>query len=225
MSDTLSPLERLRAGTCRGHASIETVPALSRLLAADLTQPEYVTTLQHMHAFHATFEPIVAAALAGHPQAAGMLDGARPQALAEDLAWFGKTSARRLPRRIVPALDDPSRALGALYVIEGSGLGGRVIARHLSLSLGVAPGRGGSFYGGLSAEAARRRWHCLCALLDTPGLAGTSDATDGVVSDPLVDGAVATFGLLERWMRRIDVEPGYDLSRIASQSRVVAVAA
>ena len=225
MSDTLSPLARLRAGTRPAHASMETVPALSRLLAADLTRSEYVMVLQSMYAFHATFEPVVARALADHPEAAGMLDGARPRALAEDLDWFGHPAPPRLPQRLLPALDAPRGALGALYVLEGSGLGGRVIARHLSLSLGIAPGRGGSFYGGLSAEAVRERWHRLCALLDAPGLAGQADTTSDILSDPLVDGAVATFGLLECWMRQIDVEPGYGQSRVASQSRVVAVAA
>jgi heme oxygenase len=97
-------------------------------------------------------------------------------------------------------------ALGALYVIEGSNLGGRIIGRQVAKTLGVGPGTGGSFYCGLTAEDARRRWRLLQEVLsqeiDTPGTPW----------EPVVSAALTTFESLETWMRS-DIAP---LERMAS---------
>jgi heme oxygenase len=198
MIDPLSRLARLRAGTRDAHACIETVPALERLLAPDLGTAEYVAVLQHMHGFLAAVEPRSSGALADYADAASLLDGHRLHALAEDLDWFEAASE---PLIGAPEFAGPAAALGALYVIEGSGLGGRVIARHLAANLGVTPGKGGSFYGGPTADGARLRWQRVCALLDA------AEPRDGRAGedDTAVAGALATFRSLDRWMRSISV--------------------
>lgn len=185
----------LRAGTRDAHDRIETVPALHRLLEADLTQGEYVAVLRHLHAFHASIEPAIAAELEAFPQAAAMLDGSRPRALARDLDWFGVST---MPPPMPPPLKGIAAALGALYVIEGSGLGGRVIARHVTASVGVADGAGGSFYCRLDADTAKRRWQALANLLDR------SDADPG----QMVRGACLVFQAMESWLRTIEIVAG-----------------
>ena len=194
---------RLRAGTRDAHAQIETAPALVRLVAQDLTRQEYIIILQHLQALHAHLEPAVAAELETIPQAAAMLDGSRPRRLAEDLAWFGAPALAPPP---LPDLAGPAAALGALYVIEGSGLGGRVIGRHLSECLGVAAGAGASFFCGLDADGARQRWTRLGAILDaadpddSPGPATATDSDTAMVVS-----ARETFAFLERYFRTIEV--------------------
>ncbi len=185
-----SRLAHLRAGTRDAHTRIETVPALHRLLAADLTEHEYVAVLRHLHAFHACIEPAIAAELEAFPMAAAMLDGARPRALAQDLDWYGVST---LKPPMPPPLQGTAAALGALYVIEGSGLGGRVIARHLTESIGVADGAGGSFYCRMDADTAKRRWQALTTLLER------SDADAGA----MVAGACLVFQAMESWLRTI----------------------
>jgi heme oxygenase len=205
ISQPISNLARLRAGTRDAHARIETVPALCRLLAVDLTHNEYISVLQHLHAFHAHVEPAVSLELSW-PAAAAMLDGSRPRALAEDLAWFG---ASAIPPPVFPAIKGPAEALGALYVIEGSALGARVIARHLTDSIGVRPGAGGSFYCRQDADTARRRWQSLVTLLELPLLGGK--ATGGpLMAEKMTSGAQETFCYLERWLRTIAIVPGSD---------------
>jgi heme oxygenase len=49
-------------------------------------------------------------------------------------------------------LGDPAEALGSLYVIEGSALGGRVIAPQLKRTLGIDQGRGASYFHGFGGE-------------------------------------------------------------------------
>lgn len=183
----------LRARTRAAHARVERVPMLARLLAPDLTRDEYISVLLAMHGFHAAIEPVIAAALRTLPPACQLLDGAALGRLAADLAWFGVQPASRLPR--VPALASVHAGLGALYVVEGANLGGRVIARRVADTLGVSAGRGGSFYGSLSAEMARERWQALCAVVETP--------PRGPADEAAAAGAGAVFDCLEAWMRTV----------------------
>jgi heme oxygenase len=204
MPHTESRLARLRARTRAAHAAIETVPAMARLLAEDVTMNEYVRVLQHMHAFHAAIEPAIAASLEGCPAAVALMDTSRCRALSEDLAWFGVPS---IAPPSLPSLDRCEAALGALYVVEGSSLGGRVIFRHVSASLGVAAGTGGSFYGARSADAARTRWHAVCNLLESPVADLAPSPREGGAAPWIEEYVLATacgvFRCLEQWMRQI----------------------
>jgi heme oxygenase len=108
----------------------------------------------------------------------------------------------------LPVPDRAEAALGALYVIEGSGLGGRVIARHLAENLGLTPDTGGRFYGGLTADGARARWQRLSEVLEQDFSGGQAqkvpDIEDTVVA-AMIDAARETFRGLEHWLRRITV--------------------
>jgi heme oxygenase len=194
---------------------------MAQLLSPDLTRNNYRQVLIHLEAFHSGFEPAIAQALEGHP-AALMLDGTRASSLREDLAWLGvaplDASAVWLASGL-RVLTSQAAAMGALYVVEGSGLGGRVIARHLIQSLGVSPGAGGSFYGGTSAITARARWELLCGHLT----AKLSEPAPGMPPEAaMITGAVATFQCLERWMRQIDFTVSDPLPDRASPAVIAA---
>jgi heme oxygenase len=198
-ADSLAPakpadsLESLRASTRAAHSSIETVPALNRLLSQSLTAADYLATLRRLHAFHAGIEPGLTRALLGKSRAAALLDGHRLSAIAADIAWYGATPLP--PRPTISASPSITAALGVLYVVEGSNLGGRVIGRHVAKSLGIGPGTGGSYYCGISAEDAQRRWRVLKEALSI------EIDPAGVGFEPLTASALATFGALEAWMR------------------------
>lgn len=188
-------LAMLRARTRAAHAAIESVPALGRLLAPDLTVAEYIAVLDAMHGFHRAFEPGIAEALRDVPGARAVLGQSRLPALAADLDWFGVAPSPGLPA--VPRLRSAAAGIGALYVVEGSILGGRVIARYLGVSLDVRSAEGASYYGGLSADAARARWQMLCDLVET----GCADGAEA--NEAMAEAACATFDSLDRWMRRL----------------------
>ncbi len=188
-------MEHLRTATESAHASIERVPALRRLLSPDLTVDDYVATLRHLRAFQGSLEPLLALRLRGASLAERLLDGHQLAALDADLAWF---HAVPLQPPLLHAPASLAAALGALYVLEGSNLGGRVIGKHVARTLGVRPGSGGSFHCGLGAQDARGRWQILKeamrAEVDLAGLA----------FEPVTTAALATFGALEAWMRETE---------------------
>jgi heme oxygenase len=194
----LSRLAKLRCETSNAHAAIEAVPVMSRLMAKDLSLTEYVTVLCHMHRFLARLEPMLGHLLSRH-DAAIFIDGTRLAALADDLKWFSTSPTAKQPK--MPSLSSTLGALGALYVVEGATLGGRIIARHVGESLGVAPGAGGTYYGGINAEKARMRWISFSKALERP----ISHSIGCESDDDMLAGANETFACLARFLARIPV--------------------
>jgi heme oxygenase len=182
-------LVRLRAGTRDAHDRIEAIPGLGVLLAPELTAGGYISALGALYAFQAGMHlrlPPLLRSVTG-------LDWPDPAvlaALAEDLAWYGA----KLPKPVAGprGLRDSASALGALYLIEGSGLGARVIGKAVARTLGVSPGRGGSFFCGRTADAARGRWQEFCAVLAREG-----ERLDEASCQRVVSGAQACFAYLE----------------------------
>ncbi|WP_038168193.1 biliverdin-producing heme oxygenase [Verrucomicrobium sp. BvORR106] len=75
--------------------------------------------------------------------------------LAQDLLNLGAEPAGldSLPRcRDLPPLSSASHAVGCLYVLEGSTLGGQLITKRFSSTLGTTPDQGGRFFSGYGEE-------------------------------------------------------------------------
>ena len=193
-------LAALRAGTKAAHLRVEAAPSMARLLAPDLSAAAYIAALRAMRSFHAAIGQRVTPFLQNARLRAP--DPGVSAALEADLAWFGvklrPQAGAQPPIKTLPG------ALGALYVLEGSALGGRVIGRAVAASLSVSPGRGGSFYCGLTADRARDRWRSFCADLEREGAAMDPSGLAGAVA-----GANETFRTLERLLqgRRSAVRP------------------
>jgi heme oxygenase len=192
-SDPVPVLDRLRVATRAAHARIETVPVLRRLLEPDILAVEYVRALSLLHAFHAALAPQMERALRGRSRACELVDGTAIAAMAADIHWFGS----RPMDAASPVISFCSGidALGALYVIEGSNLGGRLIGRHVARSLGVAPAAGGTFHCGFAQDAGRRRWPLLQDVLRV------EVDECGARSEPIAAVALATFDALDDWLR------------------------
>lgn len=182
-------LAQLRAGTREAHDRIEAIPGLGILLAPELSAGAYVAALKALYAvqagMHRRLPPLLRDVAGLNWPEHDVL-----QALACDLTWFGVTLPRAVagPRMI----SDSCSALGALYLLEGSQLGGRIIGKAVAKSLSVSPGRGGSFFCGRTADNARNRWQAFCAVLAREG-----ERLDEAGRARVVAGAQASFAYLE----------------------------
>ncbi len=125
---------------------------------------------------HARALPAVEAVLTAFPTLPGWRR--RTEMLAADLADLGLAMPEHLPF-VMP--DRPGAAWGALYVTEGSRLGGIMLARGVPEDL---PAR----Y--LGAKHLPGEWRALLAAIDAAGEAGGEAWIDGAVS-----GAEACFAL------------------------------
>jgi heme oxygenase (biliverdin-IX-beta and delta-forming) len=180
-------LPALRSATAGHHARVEALmPSLDELATPD----GYAAALRALHAFHAAWEP----ALWRVPglAEAGLDPAVRRKLplLERDLRALGIAPCEHRPP--APEIAGAAAALGALYVLEGATLGGRVIHRRVAGPLGLTPARGGAYYHGYGA-ATGTRWKELGAAIDRHVAAHGSE-------DRVVEGAVACFGALEAWL-------------------------
>lgn len=141
-------LSELRRSTRDRHAAIEALLALD--VAPGLAR--YGAILCGFDAFLRPWEDAVRRALPARLQP--WFDGRRRAAfLAQDLAHLHLRTPAALAARGAQAvaalpLGNLAQALGAMYVIEGSALGGQVIAPRLQHALGLSAGRGASYFNG-----------------------------------------------------------------------------
>lgn len=176
--------EALRDATGAAHERLHEVPAFHRLGAGVLTRAEYVALLRRLLGFHAALEDHLPAACHGLDLAARRRAGL----LRADLAFLGADDrAARAPLRPPP---DAAWAMGALYVSEGSTLGGQHLARGLDHLL--PEGGGGRAF--LLGHGARHgaMWREFCGALEQAG----EDPRDRAA---IIAGAVATFAAFEAW--------------------------
>jgi heme oxygenase len=175
----------LRRATGSSHHAIERLLRLE----GEFDRAHYVRVIAGFDAFLAAWEPRVRAVL--------------PQPWH---AWFAARSRRALVRQDAEALgvapvEAPAAlladlrltccasAFGSMYVLEGSALGGQVVARRAAAALGITADSGGAFFAGWGADTGRR-WREFRETLETE--IGMSMAA----RQRACDAAVATFDAL-----------------------------
>ncbi len=147
LQDTL--IAALRRSTAKRHADIETLLGLDALNSPFQTG-HYGQVLRGFDLFLSCWEPDVSAVLPAHLQP--WFEARRRGALARgDLLALGLERVS-LPSPPRVALGSFSSVLGSLYVMEGSALGGQVIARQMAQSHGIGPGDGASYFNGFGSR-------------------------------------------------------------------------
>lgn len=150
-------LDRLRRATRERHERLDVGVAF----AVDRLDAEgYAEHLRRMASVVAPVEAAIGQAVARDPALAGELRARRRAELLErDLLELDHAMPSPAP---VPRLDGVAAALGATYVLEGSTLGGRVLAARARAALGAAAPVRFLTAGGADVPA---RWASTRALL------------------------------------------------------------
>jgi heme oxygenase len=137
----------LRRATADRHRSIESLLSLD----AAPDRRRYARMLQGFGLFLAAWEPQVRAALP-RADAAWFTARSRRHLLEHDLQVLRIASPRPLAALPGFRLADVAGAWGSMYVLEGSALGGQVIARQLAQQLAIGPETGGAYFHGWGGE-------------------------------------------------------------------------
>jgi heme oxygenase len=184
-------LDRLKDETREAHDRLE---ADLSLLHGPLSRERFVRVLERFWGFHCIWEPAIARALHDDAFLGPRLKLGRLEA---DLIALGRSPAEiaRLPRcfeaaQLAPLPRRPAAALGSLYVLEGSTLGGKVISRALDGAAWAPEGGLRYFdpYGSHTGQMWRDFWDYIAAH-STPA----ADAE-------MLAAARATFERLHRWL-------------------------
>jgi heme oxygenase len=155
--ETGDVLHLLRTRTAAEHESVE---RSLDLLDPALDRSRLVDVLTRLHGFWLAAEDGLDGWAMTHPREAEEVRWSRrrrARLYADDLAALGTPS--RPPRPRLPPVDGTDEALGRLYVLEGSTLGGTFIDRHLATMPGLTGARLRAFspYGPETAAM----WHAF----------------------------------------------------------------
>jgi heme oxygenase len=187
-------IQRLRRETEADHRAVEdSLP----LMHEELDTAQYVLCLQRMYGIVTAWEER-AAELAPKWMRNAVEIRQRKHLLDLDLAWFG-VAERDDARPRLPEMNGLPSLLGAMYVMEGSTLGGQLIARHLELKLHLGEGRGDAYFRGHGAQTGAM-WKEFCEMLT---IRIGDDQTDAVVAS-----AKRMFAAFGGWMQEKSATDG-----------------
>ncbi len=194
--------ERLRVATSAAHQRLHRHRGLCAAATGEIDIKHYRALLMRLYGFHRAFD----AGMGAHAHLACEADPSpRSRLLEIDLAALGVTreGQEALPLcSTLPSLMNEAQALGALYVVEGSALGGVGIARALAPLLEPYDGAGCRFF---SNDGGRRLGFWPVLLRRIEALQGDSRQESNAV-----DAAVAIFQEFEGWMEDWASEPAPD---------------
>ena len=175
---------RLRTETAPAHERLE---RSLDLLSQPLDRDRFTALLVRFHGFHRAWEPALAGCLP-----ADFVPGPRLPLIEQDLETLGLAdhTVGAIPccAQAASLGDHPDTALGSVYVLEGSTLGGRVISHHFGEAPWWPPA--GLRYFDPYGDATASRWRQTLAQL----------AAAGGDADRIVAGALRTFEILQHWL-------------------------
>lgn len=172
------------------------VDAELQLLGTRTSWLDYRLYLFRMYGFHAAVERGLGLTV-GLPSVipdAGMRNN-KLALLAADLVSLGveRRDLAQLPRMPIPSLHELRRALGWMFVVEGSTLHGRDVIAHLTDTLPLEMEAASAYLSCYGAEV-EARWARFGAALD-------AYATRPEVTEVILEGATDCLVRLHRWLR------------------------
>jgi heme oxygenase len=161
----------LRDATGDMHEALHRAPVFDRLATGSIDWEDYRQIMRMLAGFHFGIEAVRAE---GARALAVTAENPRLALLSADLEGLGYDWSPRTHDET-----DPDRAVGCLYVVEGSVLGGRVLHRQLNPLFGARRDGRRFFEGPPSAGA---RWRETCQALDRYQPADPSRVVAGAVA-------------------------------------------
>lgn len=185
------------------HDGLDRHPAFAALIGGKLSFDGYRSLMLAFHGFYRCLDqPLQHACDQFGLDRLGFRYEPRTAILAGDLAMLGvnaRASSNRPPAGGTLRLDSIEALGGALYVFEGSLLGGSVLCASTD-ELMEKTGSTGNAYWRWCREAASRRWAMTCRLIED--LATTDQA-----KVPMIGGAKMAFRSFATWLDDWDDAP------------------
>lgn len=189
-------LEQIRAQTSENHTRLEQTRLLLPISEKNLTKEKYVEILKKFYGYFLPLENLVD----NFPQIQTYLPDyntrRKVDLIYQDLlqvvpAYAGKPLelCKDLPR-----ITNTSEAFGCLYVMEGSTLGGKLIAKVLKDELNLDASNGASFFNSYGKETGSKWKLFQQALVNF-----SSDSSTNLL---IINAANETFSKFEKWITK-----------------------
>lgn len=181
---------RLRQETRDHHNHIEGAHLLKAIIDGDISRSDYQLLIEKFYGYIRPCEQQIQ-----HQPWHALLTGReKSPLLAADLLALGhqQTTLSHIHAcQCLPALTEREHALGYLYVIEGSTLGGQIISKRLHETLQLKPETGSRYFTGYG-KATKARWDDYCDLLN--------QVTDREQQNKIINAVNLTYTTLYDWM-------------------------
>jgi heme oxygenase len=185
-------LPELRRITASHHQALESAFESRDPLGSE---PAYIKLLMQLFGIHAALEARLEM-VRGLPSALpDFADRRKSFALAADLAALGVSTGGAAICAHPPQLNTIAQALGCLYVLEGSTLGGQFMAREVRERLNLGPQIGSEFFSSYGPRVGSM-WKIFGQHLE---LFASANPT---CRDQILTTAKVTFDCFSRWLRQ-----------------------
>lgn len=185
-------LEVFREKTRPQHTAIEQNRLLSSLMKPSLTRDVYVEVLKKFYGFFSPLEEKLSEAFRATDLNEMIQSRLKVPLLQKDLVFFGLDLAKIPHCENLSFLDTPAQCFGALYVTEGSTLGGQVISKTIRQSLEITSETGGSYFSGYGSQT-MAVWAQTCKALEKFAFEHEAERPQ------MIDAAAETFDQLRQW--------------------------
>lgn len=151
---------------------------------------DYVKLLWILHGYYAAVEHDLKPHLEQPHHLQDYTRRRKTQSLLNDLNFFSASRSVNLCKE-VPHVNSYPAALGAMYVLEGSTLGGQIIAGIIAKQLGIEPTDGFSFFTSYGVEV-KQMWESYKQILHGP--------FNEDEKNEILETAIQTFTTFKQWI-------------------------
>lgn len=181
-------LQRLRNTTAQSHEALESLPLSKRIIDPAVTKSEYTAYLSLMYSVIRDTETVIFPLLEN--TVPDLQSRRKAVTLEADLAFLGAALPHaHSPLKNAAQSGDVAFALGVMYVVEGSSLGGRVIYKNIESSLGYNESGGAAYFAGYGGSTGSK-WKSFIEVL-------TRYADEHGCEDEIIAGANFAFDAIK----------------------------
>ncbi|GAL85382.1 heme oxygenase [Sporocytophaga myxococcoides] len=184
-------LDKIKQQTAENHAAMENSNLMKPVMNRELNLESYRKILIKFYGFFQPLENSIHRFTDILNYLPDLETRRKSSTIKEDLQRLGYKSEINLCTDL-PEITTSSQAMGCLYVMEGSTLGGRMISRIIKESLLIEMDSGVSFFSGYGEETGKK-WKLFCEALKEYSLAANDDNT-------IINAANETFIKFKNWV-------------------------
>ncbi len=187
-------LEALKTKTAASHRSVEASPLMQPIATRSLNLENYTRILRKFYGFFQPLESSIHQLPELEYYLPDLATRRKAGSILQDLRAINQENIALATIPLcpdIPRITDVSAGLGALYVLEGSTLGGKVISKIVYETLGYTPENGIAFFNGYGTQTGPK-WKAFQEAL-------VRFASTTAQEEAIVKAAIHTFQKLEIW--------------------------
>ncbi|MEO6284473.1 MAG: biliverdin-producing heme oxygenase [Dyadobacter sp.] len=186
-------IKNLRQETAASHQHLEDNTLSKALLSPTLALPDYQAYLTALYAVTITCEDQVFPPISHIVP--DLQDRYKSGKIIEDLSFTGLSDVQIDALPVYQfEFSSPAEALGIMYVLEGSTLGGRILYKHVHETLGLSSERGAAYFWGYGSQTGML-WKSFIS-------AFSEFAIENDASGQIIESAIKTFLMIDNWLSR-----------------------